>query len=389
MVFHIMGYPTNLVLAVGSMGAMTEIGRRGLMPRLLHCWPAYAGTAAWILLNMYWGFPSEDNLFSSKWAILACSYAIPAGYLVHQYSRTGGERWAIFAYACLCAGLALMLLYIIRVGNVTIQVQTENGLVGRSAENDNGISYLRFFQISNVMMNSISFTIFGFSLPVLAFMRVRWPSLAVVAVAYGLCMIGLQRLLTRSAFVAGTLACIITFFLVMRKEGGYLTRRRRFLVIALVAAAAVVAGGALLSIPEFSILLDRISQSGDDSRQVLWREAWDNILNKPWGGGTYNMVTGGWAHNIILDFALYNGFLGAVCMTLVFSLAWFRCWQLSQRKKAMDSPLTVAMITVLLAITIVEMFTPPFYGLILFVYIFIGYSSSWLDEDKRTLKQTI
>jgi len=225
--------------------------------------------------------------------------------------------------------------------------------------------------------------IFGFSLPVLTFMKVRWPILAMGAASYTVCLIDLQKLLTRTAFVGGTLASAIVFILVMFKEGGHLTRKRRGIVIAVIAGMSLIAAAALLTIPEFEIIRDRILESGEDSRQILWEEAWDNILRKPWGGGTYGMVTGGWAHNIILDFALYHGFFGCIVMTSVLCVAWFRCWQLSRRTVAMDSPFTVLMSTILIAISIVQMISPPYYPLVLFIYIFIGYSTSWLDEEKR------
>ena len=383
MVLVIMGFPLNLVIMAAAAGATAELGRHGLLPRLARSWPVYVGTVGWIVLNLYTGIPSEENLFNTRYAFFSLTYGIPAGYLIHQYQRSGGDRWALFGYICVSIGLVLAVLYIIRVGSVTISVDSDSGVTNRSAENNNVINYLRFFEIGNVMMSSISFTIFGFSLPVLAFMRVRWHSLALGLATYGACLLVLQKLLTRTAFVAGSLASVIVFILVMRKEGGHLNRRRRLLVIGVLAAATFIGGTVLLNVPEFAILMARIRESGEDSRHVLWREAWDNILNKPWGGGTNGMITGGWAHSMILDFALYNGFLGMFLMLLVFGVAWYRCWRLSQDRDAMDNALAVTMVTTLIAITIAEMITPPFFGLILFVYIFIGYSGAWLDARKR------
>ena len=384
MLLQAMGFNPSMGLLGGAAGASLELARRRLVPRLIRCWPAYLGTFIWVLFNMFSGNLGADyiNLLPTKQMILGCIYAIPAGYLIHQCQRRTGDQWILSGFTFAFAALALVELYIIRTANVSTQVSISNGTTDRFATNNSELTYFRYFSVYNIMISSISFTIFGFSLPILAVMKVRLPVLATGTFAYALCLLVIQKLLTRTAFVAGILASALMFSAVLRKEGGHLTRKRRGWIIGVLIGLAFVAGSALLTLPEFQIVRDRLLEAGDDTRQGLWLEAWQNILRRPWGGGTYGMVTGGWAHNVILDFALYHGFLGAASMTSVLCLAWLRCWQLTRRKSAMDSPFTVLMATLMIAVTIAEMISPPVHSMILFFYVFIGYSTSWMDEEK-------
>ncbi len=384
MLLQAMGFNPSIALLGGAAGALLELARRGLVLRLIRCWPAYLGTFIWVLFNMFSGNLGADyiNLLPTRQMILGCIYAVPAGYLIHQCQRRRGEQWILFGFTCAFAAMALVQLYIIQTANVTTTVSISNGMTDRFANNNSELTYFRFFSVYNIMISSISFTIFGFSLPILALMKVRLPVLATGAFAYALCLLVLQKLLTRTAFVAGFLASALMLSAVMRNEGGHLTRKRRRWIIGVLIGLAFVAGSALLTLPEFQIMRDRLLEAGDDTRKGLWLEAWQNVLRRPWGGGTYGMVTGGWAHNVILDFALYHGFLGAASMTSVLCLAWFRCWQLIRRKSAMDSPFTVLMATLMIAVSIAEMISPPFYPLVLFFYVFIGYSTSWMDQEK-------
>ncbi len=379
----IMGFQYNYVMIAAAVGVLVEISRRGKLVRLADCWPAIAGTAGWIICNIFWGWSSEEHILNNKRAFLACGYGIPAGYLLQLSSRKGREATVLLAYVCFCLGLAVMAIKVIQFGNVEIEIQQVGGMTTRNMTSTQVVSYFRFFALGNLMMSSVIFTIPGMVLPVLSIMRVRWYILLLAFAAAGVGMVVAARMLTRTGVAGAGVAIMVMFVFVALKKGGRLSGIGRWLfpLIALMGMTAALA--VMWDIPEFQTLLDRFRSAGEDGRQQLWAEAWDSISRRPWGGGMGLMGEIPWAHNIILDYALYNGAAGTLSMGVVYLMGGWRFIRLALDSKAMDSALVVTLATGFLSSVLIGMISPPDYGTIIYCYVFLGFSTAWLHEKQE------
>ena len=233
------------------------------------------------------------------------------------------------------------------------------------------------------MMTTVPFTLLGLGLPVLLIMRVRWYVLVLALAAYGAGMVVALRMLTRTGVAGAGVAGIIMFVFVALKKGGRLSGIGRWMIPLVVLICMGIGLAIVWELPEFQTLLDRFQSSGQDSRQQMWTEAWDNITARPWGGGTELMGVVPWAHNIIMDYALYNGVAGVVCMGAVYFLGGVNFLRLVTNSTAMNSALTVAMASGFLSTVLIGIISPPDYGMISYCYLFIGFSTAWLHGRKE------
>jgi len=380
-----LGFKYNYALLLGMAGVLLEIARRGKLFRLAGCWPAIAGTVGWIICNLFWGWPTEEHIFDNRRAFLSCGYGLAAGYCLQLSSRRGRETPVLVAYVCFCLGLALMAIKVIQIGNVNVEVQQTDGITTRNLTNFDAVEFFRFFVMANVMMTTVPLTVLAMGLPMLVIMRVRWYILPLLFAACGAGMMVALRMLTRTGVAGAGLAGIIMFIFIALKRGGRLSGMGRWLVPLVALVGAVFGLAVIWDSPEFQILLDRFRAAGDDSRQQMWSEAWGNITARPWGGGTELMGAVPWAHNVFMDYALYNGVAGVLCMGAVHLLAGWNFLRLVFDSRAMNSPLAVALATGFLSSVLIGMISPPDFGMIIYCYLFIGFSSAWLDE-KAELK---
>jgi hypothetical protein len=377
------GFKYSYAMLFGMAAVLAEISRRGKLFRLTSCWPAIAGTIGWIVCNLYWGWQGEDHIFDNKRAFLSCGYGLAAGYCLQLSSRKGRETPVLLAYVCFCLGVAAMSIRIIQVGNVDVEVQQTDGMTTRNLTNFDAVEYFRFFVLANVMMTTVPLTVLGMGLPVLVFMRVRWYILAVAFAACGAGMLVALRMLTRTGVAGAVLAGVIMFFFVALKKGGRLSGIGRWLVPLFASIVMVVGLSMVWQTPEFQTLLDRFNSSGQDSRQQLWSEAWDCLSSRPWGGGMELMGIVPWAHNIIMDYALYNGVAGVIAMGAVYLLGGWNFLRLVLNSAAMNSALVVALATGFLSSLLIGMVSPPDYGMIIYCHVFIGFSTAWLHGEKE------
>lgn len=379
----IMGFKYNYAMMAAVVGLLVEISRRGKLVRLVDCWPAIAGMAGWIACNLFWGWPTEDHILDNKRAFLSCGYGLIAGYCLQLSSRRGRETPVLMAYVCFSLGLAVMAIKVIQFGNVDVEVQQTNGITTRNLTNIDAVEYFRFFVLANVMMTTIPFTVLGMGLPVLLIMRVRWYVLVLALAACGAGMVVALRMLTRTGVAGAGIAGIIMFVFVALKRGGRLSGIGRWMIPLIVLMGMGIGLAIVWDMPEFQTLLDRFQSSGEDTRQQMWTEAWDSISARPWGGGTELMGVVPWAHNIIMDYALYNGVAGVICMGAVYLLGGWNFLRLVFNSMAMNSPLVVAMAAGFLSTILIGMISPPDYGMISYCYLFIGFSTAWLHGRKE------
>jgi len=385
------GFKYNYAMLFGMAGVLVEISRRGKLFRLTSCWPVIAGTIGWIICNLSWGWPSDEHILDSKRAFLACGYGLAAGYCLQLSSRRGRETPVLLAYVCFCLGVAAMAIRIIQVGNVDVEVQQTDGITTRNLTNVDAVEYFRFFMMANVMMTTVPLTVLAMGLPVLVFMRVRWYILALAFAACGAGLLVALRMLTRTGLAGAGLAGIIMFVFVAVKKGGRLSGIGRWLIPLLALLGLVVGLAVVWDMPEFQTMLDRFRSTGQDTRQQTWTEAWDNISVRPWGGGTELMGVVPWAHNVFMDYALYNGLAGVISMGALYVLGGWNFLRLVLNSTAMNSALVVAVVTGFLSSFLIGMISPPDYGMIIYCHLFVGFSTAWLhgEKENRTIKEVV
>ncbi len=378
------GFKYHYAMLFGMVGVLVEISRRGKLVRLGSCWPAIIGALGWITCNLFWGWPSEGHIFDNKRAFLACGYGLAAGYCLQLSSRKGRETPVLLAYVCFCLGVAVMAFRIIQLGNVDVEVQQQGSVTTRNLTNTDAVEYFRVFAMANVMMTTVPLTVLAMGLPVLVIMRVRWFILLLAFAACGAGMVVALRMLTRTGVAGAALAGIIMFAFVAYRKGGRLSGMGRWLVPLAALIGAAVGLAFVWDLPEFQTLLDRFRSTGEDSRQLLWAEAWDCISSRPWGGGTELMGIIPWAHNIMMDYALYNGVAGVICMGLIYFTGIWNFLCLVLKSTAMNSALVVVMAAGFVSSVLIGLISPPDYGMIIYCFLFIGFSTAWLNEQSET-----
>jgi hypothetical protein len=124
--------------------------------------------------------------------------------------------------------------------------------------------------------------------------------------------------------------------------------------------------------------MDRLASSGSDTRVGLWLEALECIGRNPMGGGFRHLSSAPWAHNIFLDFTLWNGAAGLLAMLCVYGVALKNLFLIFSRKTQLERPLVVALSICFLASFFVGMISPPFPSYVIFCFMFIGFSTAAL-----------
>jgi len=165
--------------------------------------------------------------------------------------------------------------------------------------------YLLFLpQAGSRIMNLILIGLIGFGLAVMGLASSRSPIIAFVFLLPFLCIFGLrhgQKL--RVSFLVGMLVCSLPFgFAAIREMGSNIEDR--------------VAG-------TFSDVED-----GSESRLDLWKSAWEDFVDHPLTGGTFNGRYDTYPHNLLLESLMTTGIVGGVSFMWILLIGIQAAWKL-------------------------------------------------------------
>lgn len=142
----------------------------------------------------------------------------------------------------------------------------------------------------------------------------------------------------------GGLILLFLFWLIFTKQG----KSRWAGILLLIIFAAGVFGFVYLSMKEGSIVYEKVGQLASKSRYLVWQNAWQGFLEKPWlGWGPENFeisfpkyydprlaipeygseVWFDRAHNIVLDTMVTSGIIGMIFYLGIFIGAFYLLWK--------------------------------------------------------------
>jgi O-antigen ligase len=145
-------------------------------------------------------------------------------------------------------------------------------------------------------------------------------------------------------------------------------------ISALISLAATAGGGA-------SPLLQRISNVGDDGRLAVWQEAIPLVFDYPAGGGIVHLSAESWGHNLFLDAALINGWLGTLVMFTLYGFIFFVVVRSIRRAGMLTQPVGIALTGGLIGSFMASMVHPPQPAFITFALLAGSFSVALLLES--------
>jgi hypothetical protein len=320
------------------------------------------------------------DLFPFQAVLLLSFYGFLTGLCLRRISEDGQQgavASALVWFALILAGIALII--IMTPGSAKIISSSEGGELSRAnALNENGVTYLRFFNIVNIIIGLISFTLFGLSLfPILltaGTVPIRLLALGAITLA---AYINLQ-IATRTTFTASALASGLILALVFRK-----VPFRRRLIFGAITIVLTIAGYFYVTRNKdvFRFLGNRFADASQDSRIAIWKESLHILVRTPDGSGIRKLTTHSWAHNMFLDVGLANGWIALGAMLGLCSVAFFFAWRASRRGGFSESSPNVIMLAWLISGFLALMVAPPLLPLLAMLFIGTAYFSPYASSS--------
>lgn len=350
------GPQPSLVEIAGGSIALGWLAMKNQLMALRYLLPFFAAGMVYTVSGYIASDRSDLVMYSSQMALLLMFYGLPTGLCLRRLAAEDeGEQVAIglVVFALCMAAVSLVILRLPEVQRITGETQ---GTFQRTNGDENDITYLRFFHISNIIIGVIPFTLFALAgLP--AALTARRPALlALLGLSVGVAVYANVLIATRTALLAGAASGLI----VMLLSWSAIPRRRWLLF-----GGALTATGlfAMLyfrqNIARFDYLLERFAEAGSDGRLPIWSEAMGLVARFPQGQVAGNMQTHSWAHNLFLDVGLTNGWVAIGAVLMMFTCAY---WHVARRILAggfFRSSANLVMLGWLLSTSLAGMIQPP------------------------------
>ncbi|HEY5228552.1 MAG TPA: hypothetical protein VIJ19_08420, partial [Opitutaceae bacterium] len=293
-------------LAVGFAISVGGLFVTRQMRELKRAVPYVVCMVPYMALAYYW--KDLDNDLTAKYTLGLILYLVPAGLLMRELTDRGQGRGVLLGIivSSLClAAAGLEVLHTVGIENL---VKSMGITLSRNNVENETYKYLHFFVITNVIIGMSTFGVCALTCVVVLILDVPVlvKILSLVGFAIGL-YINVQ-VITRGAIVSAALGLILSLPWVASVMGP--RKVFKYTLLAVTGIAGILAYGYFFkrSIWEkVSVLTDRITESGDDTRLTHWNEAVGIIQRDVWGGGRGFMQTHTWAHNFFLDMALTAG----------------------------------------------------------------------------------
>jgi hypothetical protein len=304
-------------------------------------------------------------------ALVLLFYGIPAGLCLRRLAqqRQGtAVAWAMMAFA---AGMSVIGLIILKNPEVQrITAESAGAFQRTNGTEEEVITYLRYFSISNVIIGIVPFTLFALAaFPSVLTARNAALRVFVCASAILAAYTNVQ-IATRTTLMAATLSTALVMFLAFRSMPW-----RRLLsfgagLVILMAAGAWYIGR---KSDRFYYLLDRFAVMGSDSRLGIWSEAIRILERAPEGHGIRQLQSHEWAHNLFLDVGLTDGWMAIVAMMVMYCGAFYYAWRSVRTSGFFDSAPSVILLGWLLASSVASMILPPQAAFLATMHIALGY----------------
>jgi O-antigen ligase len=383
----IMGAPIgNKMFLVWGIFGLIELGRiKGAIWELKRAWPIAGLVMVYVAIRFLTPEVNElQETYDFRLAIYTVVYSIPSGFCLGFWSRNGnaGQRSVFWGYILFCLGLVVAGCFMVNAeGARDVLTWTNEGLSRSNPAT--GVVYLRFFQLDNVVIGVVPFSIFSLSaLPAIITPGQIWPKVTLMAAISGAIYINLM-VGTRTAFFGALVAIVCLMLLPLRTERFKKLLRRFMIMGGLILSAGAV--GLFLDRDKFYFLVDRFSQTIEDERLYIWRESLALMMYYPMGGGLVHLSEAPWAHNLFLDFALLGGIPAMIVMLALYGFVFVAAWRAIRDAKIFDKPLGVALIGGLVGSFAVNMLMPPVPVFIMFTTLVGSYALASLKTRNTSV----
>ncbi|HMD61189.1 MAG TPA: hypothetical protein VKG78_07140 [Opitutaceae bacterium] len=310
------------------------------------------------------------DLFPYQAAVLLLFYGFPTGLCLRRLSQDGHDRavaWALVCFSIAMSAVAAVILQEAGAARIVSEAGVGAEMSRSNATNEmSAVYYLRYFSITNIIIGIIPFTVFGLSMfPILLTARaltIRLGALCAIALA---AYVNIQ-VATRTTLAACALSSVIIIPFVIRA-----VPFRRRLLFGVTFFAMIVAGIVYGTRNKdiFHFLANRFADISEDSRLTIWRESLRILANTPDGGGIRRLTSHVWAHNVLLDVGLANGWIALGAVLALFCVGLFFAWRSTREPGFSESSANMIALGWLLAGMLSLMVLPPLLPLLATVYI--------------------
>lgn len=345
-----------LIEIAGGLIALGWLARKGQLLALRHVFPFLAAGIVYATAGYIAADRNDLVMYSYQMAALLLFYGLPAGLCLRRLAERGDERQVAGGLLVFAIGMALISLVILRLPEVQRITGETAGTFQRTNGDENEITYLRFFSLSNIIIGVIPFTLFAVAALPAALTTRSLPLRLFVCVTVVVAVYANVMIATRTALLAGAVAAAVVLLLSWRH-----VPRRQWLyfagavsVIALVATFYFRQNDARLS-----YLIERFGAAGEDGRLPIWSEALALVLRFPQGQVAGHLQTHSWAHNLFLDVGLTNGWTAIAAVMAMFAWVYFQVTRRLLAGRFFDSTSNVIMLSWLLATSFAGMIQPP------------------------------
>jgi len=384
MLVFMQGPSMSAELALGAAFAFAGLFLTRNVRELKRVFP-YLGVMVVYLASAYYWLDAANDL-SARYTLGLICYLIPAGLFLRKLVDRGQGGAVLVGTALFSLCLAAVGLEVLRTVGVENIVKTVGLDLSRSNVDSNSFTFLHYFTIVNVIIGMSTFAICALAGSVALFLNVPVGAKIVVALGFCVALYTNVQVLTRGAVVSAGLGVFCAFPLVAVNMGA-----RRFIRYSLVgiclfgglAAYALTTNGAVNE--KAHALLQRISETGDDTRLLHWHEAAGIIQHNLLGGGRRFMQTHTWAHNLFLDTALSTGIPGLISVALCLFLAFARIARVLLQGRRELHPIFVVFLAQFLAVFVLCMTSPPNIPLFGFLLLGAGFFASPFTRDDQEL----
>ena len=280
----------------------------------------------------------KDIFFSTPYA-LSLGLVIPKWMRRDRRSRSIGD--ALLAFSVL---LTLAGFYALKTLEVDRVVFTRGAELVRGGMTEKK-NFLMIFEMSNQVINIIYFTCFSIAQLPLLLVGKKWSTNTVILLGFALAAWCNLLTVTRTVFALAPLVTgLVTLAMYLNDSsvGKLLVKRIGMLALGAIIVSLIDFAGSSTVL----LLIERLRDSGDDVRLIIWREALGILAKAPFGHGLEQMTTALWAHNLFLDVGLTSGWGAMLALMLLTAL------NLAQWSRLVLSGNLNATTTVLLSMTL-------------------------------------
>jgi O-antigen ligase len=327
-------------------------------------WPILVLASAYAAVNVIsprvFGYRVDEWQDSYNWrmAMATVFYAVPAGICLAVWSQQGRQKHVFMGYALFCLFICVCGWGLIKTVGTDQFVSTNGDEVSRENGNIQGVKFL-VFQAGNLMIDAIPMAVLAVTaLSATIFCKWFWPRMVIWAAA----ALGIYFNLvvaTRTMIVAAGAALVI----VLTAQVLVSPHRKKLIGTLLAAGFLVMAAAGVYLVAKSdggsNALMQRFTKVGDDTRLDVWRQAIPLIIDYPAGGGILHLGAESWGHNLFLDAALINGWLGFLVMSTLYAVIFFMVVSAVRVANILNEPLGVAMTAGLLGSFFSNMVHPP------------------------------